>query len=272
MRLGAALPVSTIGGGPLAPGSLAASAGLLERLGYRSIWVFDAVGRGFALPDPFIALAVAATATNSVELGSGIVQLPIRNVAEVAHRAMTLQMLAGPRVLLGIGPGSTEADFRTFGADYRSRFSRFDEQRTELEQWLSAGAVDDRTLSPWPAAVGGPPILLAGWRGPWVERAASEAAGWIASGANADDATLADAIDRYRQAGGQRAVVTNVQVGSEVAPVIDRIAYLTELGFDDIVVFDVTPTEDRLAEIRTAVDDTDIDTGDAGTGIDTAAG
>lgn len=253
MRLGAALPVSAIGGGPLVPGALAESAALLERLGYRSIWVFDAVGRGFALPDPFMALTVAATATETVELGSGIIQLPIRNVAEVAHRALTLSMVAGPRVLFGIGPGSTEADFLTFGADYKTRFARFDAQRQELEQWLATGSYEGRTLSPWPVAEGGPPILLAGWRGPWVERAATESAGWIASGANADDATLADAIDRYRQAGGERAIVTNVQVGEEIQPVIERLGHLAELGFDDAVIFDLTPTEERLAAVRATV-------------------
>ncbi len=253
MRLGAALPVSSLAGGPLVPGSLAESAALLERLGYRSIWVFDAVGRGFALPDPFMALSVAATATESIELGSGIIQLPIRNVAEVAHRAFTLGVVAGPRVLFGIGPGSTEADFVTFGADFKTRFARFDQQRRELEEWLSSGSHDGRTLSPWPAAEGGPPILLAGWRGPWVERAATESAGWIASGANADDATLADAIDRYRQAGGERAIVTNVQVAENIDETVQRLGHLAELGFDDAVVFDLTPTEERLAAVRAAI-------------------
>lgn len=245
----------------MGPDSLADGAATLERLGYRSIWVFDAVGRGFILPDPFMALAVAATVTDRVELGSGIIQLPIRNVAEVAHRAFTLSLIAGPRVLFGIGPGSTEADFLTFGADFRTRFSRFDQQRRELQQWLDDGSHDGRSLSPWPAAEGGPQLLLAGWRGPWVERAATESAGWIASGANADDATLADAIDRYRQAGGRRAIVTNVQVGAEVAPVVDRLHHLAELGFDDAVIFDLTPSEDRLAQVRRSVPDTAPPTG-----------
>lgn len=250
MRLGAALPVTqAVGGGPLGPRSLADGAAQLERLGYRSIWVFDAVGRGFILPDPLMALAVAATVTEDVELGAGVLQLPIRNVAEVAHRAFTLSLVAGPRVLLGIGPGSTEADFNTFGGDFRDRFARFALQRAELAQWLSTGGVGQRSLSPWPGVGAGPEVLLAGWRGPLVERAANEAMGWIASAANADDATLADAIDRYRQAGGRRALVTNVQVGDEIGPTVERLHHLAALGFDDAVVFDLQPTEERLAAI-----------------------
>ncbi|MGH1487945.1 MAG: LLM class flavin-dependent oxidoreductase [Acidimicrobiales bacterium] len=255
MRLGSALPLTALGGTPLGPGDLAETAALLERLGYRSIWVFDAVGRGFVLPDPFMALTVAATVTENVELGSGIIQLPIRNVAEVAHRAFTLQVIAGPRVLFGIGPGSTEADFLTFGADYKTRFARFEEQRAELTEWLATGSYGGRSLAPWPAAAGGPPILLAGWRGPWVERAARESAGWIASGMHADDATLADGIDRYRQAGGTRAIVTNVQVGENTAQAVERLGHLAELGFDDAVIMDLTPTEERLAEVRAEVPD-----------------
>jgi alkanesulfonate monooxygenase SsuD/methylene tetrahydromethanopterin reductase-like flavin-dependent oxidoreductase (luciferase family) len=250
IRIGAALPVTgAVGGGPLGSRSLTDGAALLERLGYRSIWVFDAVGRGFILPDPLMALTAAATVTDSVELGTGVLQLPIRNVAEVAHRAFTLSLLAGPRVLLGIGPGSTEADFTTFGGDFRSRFDRFAEQRLELQRWLSDGGVGDRNLSPWPDVGPGPEIMLAGWRGPLVERAAAESAGWIASGANADDETLAEAIARYRDAGGRRAIVTNVQVGGDLGPTIDRLHHLAELGFDDAVVFDLQPTEDRLAQI-----------------------
>ena len=261
MRLGAALPMSAIGGGPLERRSLADGAATIERLGYRSIWVFDAVGRGFMLPDPFMALTVAATVTESVELGTGILQLPIRNVAEVAHRAFTLGLVAGPRVLLGIGPGSTEADFVTFGGDYSARFATFEVQRAELEEWLTTGTHRGRSLSPWPSVGGGPPLLLAGWHGPWVERAARESAGWIASGVYADDATLADAIVRYRSAGGGRAIVTNVQVGDELGPAVDRLHRLAELGFDDAVIFDLAPTEERLAEIRRLVPETEFGTG-----------
>lgn len=247
MRIGAALPVGSLGGRPPTSGSIAANSSLIENLGYESIWVFDAVGRGFILPDPLMALAVAATATESIELGTGVLQLPIRNVPEVAHRIMSLHLLAGDRLALGVGPGSTEADFLTFGADYERRFTDFDEQFVELKHWLEHGTSGERTLSPWPSVAGGPDFYLAGWRGRWVERAATEASGWIASGANADDATLADAIGRFRDAGGDRAVVTNVQISDELGPVVDRLHHLEELGFDDAIVFDLKATEDRLA-------------------------
>ena len=261
MRLGAALTPNPVGGGAPGPDTLSSSARLLEHLGYRSLWVFDAVGRGFMLPDPLMALAAAAAVTGpAMELGTGVLQLPIRNPAEVAHRAFTLRLLAGDRVLLGVGPGSTEADFSTFGpglvepdADgpaFTDRFARFDRQLGELREWLSTGGYGGRRLSPWPVVVGGPKLLLAGWRGRWVVRAATESDGWVASGAYADDDTLADALERFRDAGGRRAIVTNVQVRDDPGPAIERLHRLAAMGFDDAVVFDLTPTEDRLARIR----------------------
>ncbi len=251
MRLGAALPLADLGGGPLVGPSLADGARTVERLGYDSIWVFDAVGRGFILPDPLMALTVAATVTERVELGTGVLQTPIRSTPELAHRILTLHLLAGDRLLLGVGPGSTEADFATFGGDFDQRFARFEDQLVELREWLATGGHGGATLSPWPAVAGGPSLFLAGWRGRWVERAATEASGWIASAMYADDDTLADAIGRFRRAGGRRAVVTNLQLGPDLDGALTRLSTLAELGFDDAVVIDPTPSEDRLAELIT---------------------
>ncbi len=254
MRLGAALPAIGLSGGPLSNTDIPTAARAIEAAGYSSIWVFDAVGRGFVLPDPLMALTAVAAVTDEVELGTGIVQLPIRNVAEVAHRALTLELMAPGRLLFGVGPGSTEADFGAFGhADgFRSRFATFDRQYAELQTWLADGALDDRNLSPWPQTVGTVRLALAGWRGRWVERAATDSSAWIASAANADNATLADAIVRYRDAGGERAIVTNVQANADIGQTLERLSQLGELGFDDAIVFDLAPNEDRYGEVFAA--------------------
>lgn len=254
MRLGAALPLASLGGGPPSATSFAEAATAIEELGYSSIWTFDAVGRGFMLPDPLMALTVAAGATEQIELGTGIMQLPIRNVAEVAHRLFTLELLAPGRVLFGVGPGSTARDFEVFGGDYATRFAVFDRQWRELQGWIADGRLDERDLHPWASVVGRPSLLLAGWRGRWVERAAAESSGWVASAAYADDEQLADGLSRYREAGGRRAVVTNIQVAEDPAPAIERLHRLAGLGFDDGVVLDLTPSRERLATIRSSFD------------------
>ena len=254
MRLGAALPITGFDRRPVGPRTFADGARRLEELGFASAWVFDAVGRGFVLPDPLMALAAAATVTERMELGTGVLQLPIRNTPEVAHRILTLQLLAGDRLLLGVGPGSTEADFQAFGADYGERMARFAEELPKLRELLRSGKHGAADLTPWPATSGGPRVFYAAWRGGWVERAAKEADGWIASAANSDDATLAAALRRFRDAGGARAVVTNVQVGRDIGPAIDRLAHFRELGFDDAVTLDLTPDDQRLIAIRNSLD------------------
>lgn len=249
MRLGAALPFAGFAGAPIRGDHFARGAGLLERLGFASLWCFDAVGRGFMLPDPLMGLAIAASVTERAELGTAILQLPIRNTAELAHRIFTLNLVASGRLLLGVGPGSTEDDFRAFGGDYKGRMTRFAEQFVTLRECLATGRCGSTDLHPWPAARERPPILVGAWRGAWVERAAAEADGWIASALYNDDATLADTIARYRDGGGSRAVVSSVQVADEITPTLERLVRFAELGFDDAVVFDMKPSEERYAAL-----------------------
>lgn len=137
-----------------------------------------------------------------------------------------------------------------FGGDYGGRFAEFDRQWDELRQFVQQGKADGRDLCAWPQVLGKPTLMLAGWRGPWVERAAAEAAGWIASGAYADDDQLAEALTRFREAGGQRAIVTTIRVGIEVGPAVERLHRLADIGFDDAVVLDLHASVDRLTAVR----------------------
>ena len=78
MRLGAILPLSGPGGDALTGAALVSGARLIEDAGFDNAWCFDAIGRGFIIPDPLVAVSVAATATRHVEVGTCILQLPLR--------------------------------------------------------------------------------------------------------------------------------------------------------------------------------------------------
>lgn len=255
MRIGAVLPVNAPTGGHIGGRDIAIGAALMERLGFASLWVFDGVGRGFVLPDPLLALTAAATVTTQVELGTGVLQLPLRGTVDTAYRVLTLHHLAEGRLLLGVGPGSTREDFDAFGVPYEERFARFEAELPCLQELLRTGRSreGDVDLTPWPAVLGGPPVLLGAWRGSWVERAAEDADGWIASAGHNDDATLAGGLARYRDAGGRRAVVTNVRVEKDLDPAVERLRRLREMGFDDGVALVIRPTEERLAALLEAV-------------------
>ena len=91
--------------GVLVPGDvddLAAFASRAETLGYDSVWTGELWGR-----DSFIALTRAATVTETIELGTAIVNVYGRSPATIAQAAATLDDAAGGRLTLGLGT-STE--------------------------------------------------------------------------------------------------------------------------------------------------------------------
>src|SRR5438093_7882119 len=132
MRLGLALPNATPDGRPLTGSALIAGARAVERAGFDSLWCFDSIGRGFMIPDPLIAVSVAATATERLTLGTGILQVPLRRPVELAHRILTAHLICGERLLLGVGAGSTKADFDAVGVDFETRM-RSEERRVGKE-------------------------------------------------------------------------------------------------------------------------------------------
>jgi len=247
---------------------LAAGARLAEQLGFDSLWYFDAIGRGFILPDPLIAAGVAASVTERIEIGTCILQVPLRRPVELAHRVLTAHLVCQGRLLLGVGAGSTKLDFDAIGLDYAGRMAAFTEALTVMRRLWRGERVGAADLTPWPAVIGGPPLLIGSWNGErWIPRAAREFDGWIASAAKTSFAAMADGIRRYREAGGKRAVVTNIAVdlsapsgplddsepfhlrcGPEAAA--QRLRRLAELGFDDAVLVPGAAAEPHLAEIR----------------------
>ena len=253
-RFGISLPGG--GGATLTPTGLADAARQIEAAGFESAWVFDAIGRGWLLPDPLTALAVAGTVTSRIELGTGILQVPLRNAVELAQRALTTHLLSGGRLRLGVGAGSTPGDFAALGLDFASRFRVLDESLTTMRRLWAGDKVGAASLAPvWPAALGGPPTLIGSWAGSrWIVRAAKEFDGWVGSGARSTWGLLRQGIARFRDLGGKRAVVTNVVVDLEQKTpspsgaddpfdlkcprdiARERLHHLCALGFDDIVM------------------------------------
>ena len=113
-----------------------------------------------------------------------------------------------------------------------------------------------------------PPVLIGSWGGAtWIPRAAREFDGWIASGARSSVRALEDGIRDFRQAGGTRAIVTNIPCdlrgGTEpletdgpfhlrcsAAEARERLAWLAELGFDDAVFMLPDRDADHLEALR----------------------
>ena len=268
-RFGIALP-SGGRAGALTASSLADAARQIEAAGFAGAWAFDAIGRGFLLADPLTALAVAATVTRRLELGTGILQVPLRNPVELAQRVLTTHLVAGGRLRLGVGAGSTAADFTALGLDYTSRFSRLDQSLTIMRRLWKGERVGGASLEPvWPEVRGGPPVLIGSWAGSrWIARAAHEFDGWVGSGARSTWGLLRQGIARFRDLGGRRAVVTNVVIAldsDKTSPdgaddpcdlqcpkqiARERLHRLCALGFDDVVLVPRRHDAETLQELR----------------------
>jgi alkanesulfonate monooxygenase SsuD/methylene tetrahydromethanopterin reductase-like flavin-dependent oxidoreductase (luciferase family) len=102
-----------------------------EAAGWDAVWVWDHIQRDPGVPyaDPWILLTVIALATKRVRLGPMVTPLPRRRPWLVAREAVTLDILSGGRLTLGLGNGSPIREFAAFGeeADLRIRAAKLDE-------------------------------------------------------------------------------------------------------------------------------------------------
>ena len=105
-----------------------------ERLGYDSIWLTDHVlmqkrsgtpyGRIF---ESLTSAAFLASVTRKVKIGISVLIIPMRNPVLVAKQLATIDCLSGGRLILGVGAGWNESEFRNLGADFHSRGVRLDD-------------------------------------------------------------------------------------------------------------------------------------------------
>ena len=243
----------------------------IEASGFPGIWVGDSLGRGRPTLDPLVALAALAAATDKVELGIGVLQVPLRNPIELAHRVQSVQALSGGRLRLGVGSGSTEDDFVLLGYDYSKRFRTLMESLDIMRQaWRGVAANGGGTLSIWPGCEGGPPILLGAWRSPrWITYAAKQCAGWTPSGRYSSWDDLEHGMRIYREAGGTNAVLANVAVDFDNRPesagiaaasnvaltcppdeARQRLKRMEQLGFDEVLLVSQTGVLEDIERAR----------------------
>jgi probable F420-dependent oxidoreductase len=86
----------------------------LESSGFHGLLVGDHPGSGAS---PWPALGSAAAATQTLRLGTYVVQAGVREPVQVAADAATLDILAPGRVLLGVGAGHTPREWADVGQE-----------------------------------------------------------------------------------------------------------------------------------------------------------
>jgi alkanesulfonate monooxygenase SsuD/methylene tetrahydromethanopterin reductase-like flavin-dependent oxidoreductase (luciferase family) len=154
---------------------LRSMARLAEQVGLDSIWVGDHLlyryddGSARGPWEAWTTLAGLAEATERVALGPLVAATAFHSPAMLAKQAATVDEISAGRLILGLGAGWNEAEFRAFGFPFDHRVSRFEEAFTIIRTLLRDGAIDfegrffrarDCELLPRPARAGGPPLLV----------------------------------------------------------------------------------------------------------------
>ena len=137
-----------------------------EGVGFDSIWLGDHLlyrddGRPERGPwEAWTMLSALAAATERIRLGPLVASAAFHAPAMLAKMAATVDEVSGGRLVLGIGAGWSEVEFRAFGFPYDHRVDRFEEAFTIVRRLLEGERVtfhgryqevDDVVLLPRPA-------------------------------------------------------------------------------------------------------------------------
>ena len=154
---------------------LAEMARAAEGIGLDSIWVGDHLlyrDRGAEPVGPWEAwsqLAALAAITSRVSIGPLVASTSFHDPAMLAVKANAVDEISGGRLILGLGAGWNETEYRAFDFAFDHRVSRFEEAFTIIRRLLREGSVNfagsyftvrDLPLVPPPHRPAGPPLLI----------------------------------------------------------------------------------------------------------------
>ncbi len=191
-----------------------------EELGYSTLLIPDRTTAGTLAPMP--ALAVAASVTTSLHVGSYVFCNGYRHPVLLAREAATLDLLSDGRFELGLGAGVSSTEFEQMGIPFASagaRVNNLEETIQLVKQLFTEETVNFRGKFHTITDVKGNirtvqkpymPILVAGAGERMLKLAAKEAdiiaigSKISAHGADPTDATMEQKIIWIKEAAGER--------------------------------------------------------------------
>jgi probable F420-dependent oxidoreductase len=163
-----------------------------EELGYDSLWAWDHMFLGTGRPFPFLesltTLTVLARETEKVELGTGILVLPLRSAAVLAKTAATLELVSNGRLTLGMAVGWYEREFDACGVPFKQRGKIFEENLELMKQFWTGERVTGEArgvpfrnalMLPKPSPRERPRLLVGGYVDKVLKRVAERGDGWL---------------------------------------------------------------------------------------------
>ncbi|MCY4409125.1 MAG: LLM class F420-dependent oxidoreductase [Caldilineaceae bacterium] len=282
MKFGVFLPSHGPAKSPHAVHQVAQAA---EQAGYDSLWAADHVlvhqrFSDFCLIETFVTLGYVAAITEKITLGTTVLVLPQRDPILAAKQAAAVDQYSGGRLILGIGVGWMEDEYRYLRTDFSKRGRMMDEwmdvmrvlwredEPTFQGEWIS---FEESAFEPKPAQKGGPPYTIGGLSDAAIRRAATKASGWHPIQIEPEEVAAGVAKMRAWANGEPRTVIfhARTELGDQADPEVsilrgsmseisDRIGRYAEAGVEHMLFdFNTTPTagaiQDQMERIASDV-------------------
>ena len=230
-----------------------------EAAGFDSVLVWDHfVSRG-DLTDPVLecwtTIAAAATATDSIKVGSFVTNVMNRHPAVLARIVATTAELTDAPIELGIGIGGHPKEHVAYGIDYPERAERarhLEEALTMLRLMLAGGPVDFageyyqlEAAHAFPVPRLQPRITVSGPTPAGTRLAARRADAWTCFGHQYDD--LLPVFTEALAGAGRARTDVDALVGIEVDEIEGDLAATAERwaerGANGLILHDVRPAQ-----------------------------
>ena len=194
--------------------------------------------------DPLVALAMAATVTTTIRIGTGVVLAAQHDPIVLAKQVATLDHLSGGRVVLGIGFGWNREEAADHGLAFADRRGvARDHVRCMQALWSEDRAeyhgrfVDLDPCWSWPKPLQRPgvPVLVGGGANPGVFGAIAEYGdGWLPIGGGGIAEALPELRRAVEAAGRDPSTVRVVPFGT--VPTAGKLEHFRSLGIDEVVL------------------------------------
>jgi probable F420-dependent oxidoreductase len=194
--------------------------------------------------DPFVAMAMAAAATERLRVGTGICLVAQRDPIVTAKAVASLDYLSGGRFVFGVGFGWNADEIEDHGVEMGSRRDVAREHMLAMQRlWADdvAGFEGEHVDLPpswsWPKPTQKPwpPVLIGGAAGPKLfAHVAEYADGWIPIGGAGVREALPQLHRAVEAAGRDPATVRVIPFGTIPDP--GKLDYYASIGIDEVVL------------------------------------
>jgi alkanesulfonate monooxygenase SsuD/methylene tetrahydromethanopterin reductase-like flavin-dependent oxidoreductase (luciferase family) len=211
VELGVHLPLMQFGEEVLSFQRLEATVEAARDCGFAAVSVNDHLVFHTPWLDGPTALASMIGRSGEMELATTISLVSLRGPVALAKALAAVDVLSEGRLIAGLGPGSSERDYRVLGIPFEERWKRFDEAVAVLRALLKGERMPeplryyavpaDVELAPGACRHDGIPLWIGSWgSSAGLARVARAGDGWLASAYNTTPDRFSDARTALKRA------------------------------------------------------------------------